>query len=612
MAEKFEKYNMLWPAGTLLIDVHKWMIAKGDEWLRSQGRSLLYHFLEFRKLVWPYRYEHEWTRLIYNEIIKNSGTILMGSASSQKTSHASEWVLIDYWCHPENTCVLVSSTTKDKLESAVFGEIKKLWDEGQSKFPHLAGNLVDYKQWIVTDDIKANKYGEDDDRKVVRDVRRGILGKPCYQGRQYVGLGVYAGIKQERFRFLCDELQFMAPTFMDCLPNMRSNTASGGLKVIGSGNPNHEPTAQLTIIAEPKTGWASVQGNNETTVWETNFHGFKCVNLIGTSSPNFIAIKNGATKEPYPRLIGPTFAKIIEHDYGLNSPQWETQVMGRMCLSLADKRVITREICQNHGAHDSVIWEGEPTIKVHGCDPAYGRGDRCIQGHVEFGKSVSGNVVLKIYPPQTIKIDLSKKGKDAEDQIAMAISEYLDANNIPATHSFYDSFGKGTIGNALARQFGYTPPIPIDAGAMTTERPVRRDLFVTEESGEKRLKTCREHYSKFITEMWFSVRYAIEANQIRELPMDIMLEGCSRKYITVKGDKIEVEPKDQMREILGRSPDLFDWLAICVEGARRLGFEIERLGGKASNVKKSSNYMHKQAASYQSLLKSKQLQSISN
>ncbi len=165
-----------------------------------------------------------------------------------------------------------------------------------------------------------------------------------------------------------------------------------------------------------------------------------------------------------------------------------------------------------------------------------------------------------------------------EDQIADAVKVDLEQYNIPPENCFYDSFGKGTVGFAFARKFGTNPPVPVDAGARTTARPVRFDLWVTEKDGRRRLKRCDEHYSKFITEMWFSVRESIESRQMRELPEDVMSEGCWREYKTVAGDKIEVEPKDELKERMGKSPDLFDWLAIAVEGARQRGFKIKRLG----------------------------------
>ncbi len=567
-ARTFSMYGMTWEASTLPLQVEFFMIRHGGYYLhngQTVGRGLFEHFMAVRKLIWPDRYRHRWSDLIYHSIIDNNITILMGAASTQKTSHATEFVLIDYWASPDNTATLVSSTTRDKLDAAVFGEIKMLWSQGKERFPWLAGHPVDSKQAILTDNI---------DDVEVRDFRKGIICKPCFVGQRYVGLGVFSGIKQERFRFLCDELQFMAPTFLDCLPNMRSNTGKGGLKVIGSGNPNHDPESQLGIVAEPVDGWQTVEDNEKTSTWPIKLTGGVCVNLIGPDSPNFDVGPD--EPQPFYRLIGREFERIIAHDYGKNSPTYETQVMGRMRLGLADDRVITRQLCRNHHAHDTALWAGTERTRIYAADPAYGGGDRCVVGWAEFGSDIKGKIILRINPPHTLKINV-KDPRKPEDQIAQSIKEEMDGLGIPAGNGFYDSFGRGTLGFSFARAFGADCPVPVDAGAQPTKRPVRNDLFV-DDNGEKRLKRCDEHYSKFITEMWFSVRYAIEAEQIRELPEDVMQEGCWRRYYSVAGNKFEVEPKDDMKARLGKSPDLFDWLAILLEGCRQKGFRIDRIG----------------------------------
>ena len=488
--------------------------------------------------------------------------------NTQKTSHISEWSLLKYWCFPENCCVLVSTTTKDKLEQSIFAELKSLWQQGRKRHPQLAGHLIDYKHCIATDDI------EDMDDDDARDLRKGIMGKSCYVGQKYVGLGVFAGIKQEHFVFVCDELQFMAPTFLDCLPNMLSNNSGGGLKVIGSGNPKHDPEDQLGIACEPLDGWSSVENNTVTSTWQTKFG--TCVNLIGTDSPNFRS--PAGQPEPYKKLIGRTFESDIARIWGKNSPEYEKQVMGRMKLGLSACRVITRQICREHNVGDEVVWNGAtPTVKIHATDPAYGGGDRCMQGHIEFGQSVNGRIMVRVFPPQEIRINLKLEQKP-EIQIVSAIKKYLDDNAIPPNNSFYDSFGKGTVGFSFAQVFGADCPIPINSGDVCSKRPVFQGLVV-DERGIKRPKRCDEHYSKFVTEMWFSVRYLIEANQIGGLTEDIIHEGCMRVYETVAGNKIEVEPKADMKVRLGgKSPDKFDWLALCVEGARQRGLMIAKLG----------------------------------
>ena len=563
-----DQYNQPWPRKPSDLKIEFNMIQlKWRQHLAGQEcvDDLVKHHLNARKLIWPDRYCHRWSELIYREIIKNSITILMGAASSQKTSHASEFSLIDYWVYPEETAVLVSTTTKEKLDDAVWGEMKSLWKAGKSRHPWLAGHLIEYKYRIATDDRSAN--GEE-----ARDLRKGIFCKACYVGKQWVGLGNFAGIKQKRFRFQCDELQFMAPTFLGCLPNMRSNTGQGGLKVIGSGNPRHDPNDQLGIVAEPLDGWPAMDGIEKTTIWPIKLLGGSCVNLIGLDSPNF-----DQDGDRYPGLIGHEYEKIMAHDYGKNSPEYETQIMGRMRIGLEHSRVITRQLCRLHHAHDQAIWSGKPRIRIYAVDPAYGGGDRCIGGYIEFGESIEGLQIVKIGTPKILKIVVNPN-HPPEDQIAELVKTDLDQFGIQPENCFYDSFGKGTVGFAFARKFGANSPVPVDAGARTTSRPVRFDLWVSEKDGRRRLKRCDEHYSKFITEMWFSVRECIESQQMRELPEEVMAEGCWRCYQTVAGDKIEVEPKDDLKERMGKSPDLFDWLAIAIEGARQRGFKIKRVG----------------------------------
>jgi hypothetical protein len=276
-----------------------------------------------------------------------------------------------------------------------------------------------------------------------------------------------------------------------------------------------------------------------------------------------------------------------------------------MKITLASSRVITREICRQGLAHDKAVWKGSDRIKIYACDPAYGGRDRCIIGWVEFGEGLDGGTILKIQPPRLLRISL-KDGRIPEDQIAEAVKQDMEDHGIPAQNGFYDSFGKGTVGNAFAKVFGNICPVPINAGEPPTQRPVRHDLYVVEPGGRQRLKRCDEHYFNFITEMWFSAREAIEAGQVRELPEDVMMEGCSRQYITVSGYKIQVEPKHDMRKRTGKSPDLFDWLCIAIEGARRMGFHIRGLGAQNRQTK-ADTWMDKERDKFREMISSKML-----
>lgn len=562
---------------------------------KKYGKGLLEHFLAARRLVWgPQRYEHRWTRLIYEEIIKNTITILMGSASSQKTSHAAEWVLLDYWCFPENTLVLVTTTTVDKLESNIFGEIKFLWAAGKERFPWLAGNVVDHKHSIFTDDLETAS---------VRDRRRGITGRACYEGKQWVGDAVFVGIKQDRVRFIGDELAYMAGTFLRSWNPLFSNPE---VKVIGSANADHNPDSPLGIAAEPKEGWPSLPEPEKTTTWDTKFMGGRCVNLVGTDSPNF-DVPEGQP-EPYKGLIGRKFMRRVIHDSGADSPDFYRLVKGVMKFSMAHTRVITRQLCLDRHAHDKAIWSGKKRTKIHATDPSYGGGDRCVSGYVEFGEDVDGKQIICVHPPHLIQINLKLTTASPETQIANAVADDLKKYDIPPENAFYGAFGKGTVGFAFAQVFGAKCPIPIEEGGNPTKRPVRQDLRIWDEvKRELRHKRCDEHYSKKITELWFSTRYAIEAEQVRELPEDVMSEGCMREYYVVAKNKIEVEPKEDMKERLTRSPDLYDWFSFCVEGARQRGFVIASLGPADDEEDMAEDWLTEKVNKHLALIQSKRV-----
>jgi hypothetical protein len=588
------KYGAGWPVEVSDFQIELACIAKGGSWIDSRGETcglgLFEHYMNARRLAWPDRYRHHWTDLMYHNFIENDVTILMGAASTQKTSHAVEYALMSYLAKPDNTLVILSTTTMDKLDIGVWAELTMLWQNARNLHPWIPGHIVQYKRAITTDNM---------DEDEIRIFRKGVICRPCIVGNRFVGLGTLAGVKQDNIIYVCDELQFMSEGFSGSWPHLFSNS---NVKIIGSGNPKHDPEDQLSLTAEPLEGWANHPEPTTTEVWPTKFMGGKCVNLYGPDSDNF-KVKPGKP-EPYPRLIGPKFAARIAHDSGPNSFDYYRLILGVMKVGFALSRVITRQICRDNHALEGVVWADDKQTRLYALDPTYGGEDRCIGMEMKFGYDTSGKEILDIAPYDVFRIDLSltnaKTGElvSPEDQIANTLAVKLGETKMPdGSHTYvippenvgYDATGKGTIGAAFARRFGRRVPTAIDSGAQPTERAVRADLYTEDKTtGQQRLKTCREHYSKFVSEMWFSARYTAEAGQMRGLLEDVMAEGCARIYNLVSGDKIEVEPKkkEDLKRRLGKSPDLFDCLAIGVEKARQLGFTIGRLGQDVVDVQK--------------------------
>ena len=547
----------------------------GGSWVNKGGvkcgLGLFQHYRNAQTICWPEEDHHRWSDLILREILQNTITVIMGPKDSGKTHTVSKYGLIDYLAFPECTLILISSTDMRGLEMRVWGDLKSLFERARERFDWIPGTVVDSKHAICTDNILEDN--------VIRDMRKGCLCVPCLSSSgQYVGISKYVGIKQKRRRLLGDEVTFMKESFLDSLANLNS----GDFKGVFMGNPIGQDDP-LDKLGEPVDGWASMPEPEKTSVWKNRFINGRTINLVGTDSPNFDYPQDKGPRYPY--MINQRSIDSVVSFYGKDSLQYHSQCKGTRRSGLNARRVINAELCRECGAMDTAVWKGTNRTVIAGLDAAYGGvgGDRCVGGHIEFGEDVDGNVLLQVYQPSIVPIN-QKLEMSPETQIANWVKRYCDARDIPPANFFYDATGRGSLGTALARVWSANVE-PLEFGGNPSERPVSLDLYVWDTRERKRrLKLCSEHYSKFVTELWFSVRYAIESRQLRGLPEDVMREGGMREWKMTRSDKIEIEAKEDTKERMGRSPDLFDWLVTCVEGARRRGFAIKRIGNTESEA----------------------------
>jgi hypothetical protein len=291
----------------------------------------------------------------------------------------------------------------------------------------------------------------------------------------------------------------------------------------------------------------------------------------------------------------------------MDSFEYYSQCVGVMKIAGLSKRVITRDLCRECNAQETTIWDGEtPLTRIAGLDASYG-GDRMPLGYIEFGRCIDGKVRIKVNSPKLVSLKIKTSlPMDAETQIAHQVKEFCESENIPPENFFHDSTGRGSLGTALARVWSASCN-PVEFGGSPTKRPVSNDIFIYDKENPnlKRLQRCDEFYANFVTELWYSIRFAIEAGQIRTLPEDVMNELCMRKFEITKNAKKKVETKEDFKAQYGFSPDLADWLAICVEGARRKGFIISKLS--APEPKKDYKWLTDMASDARKLRESRML-----
>lgn len=579
------RYGCEWDSGWTPLMIETEFIRQGGYITinrERKGEGLFHHYREAQYILWPEGEDHHrWSDLMLQTILDNRITAIAGARDSGKTHVISRFGLTDYYIFPRTTLILVSSTDLRGLQLRVWGDIKDLDRKAKEIHPGLPGNVLESQHGIFTDQIS--------DDTPVRDMRRGIICIPCLdrKGAWVGGLEKFVGIKQKRRKVLGDEVQFMHREYLTIL----SNLDKGEFKGVFVGNPLANMKA-LDAISEPLEGWENHPEPTKTEVFPNRFGG-ATICLVGTDSPNFDAPEG--KRPPYSYMIDRQDEQRVGGRYGRNSEQYYSQILGVRKAGLFAHRVLTKELCESNHAFDQCVWSGtEEIIKIYGLDAGYG-GDRAVAGWADFGREVGGQLVLRFNPPSIIYLEL---GIEPEKQIAEFVRKDLVALQMSGAQLYFDAGMRATMATALSLQV--SPQVnAINFGGNPTKRPVSADEYVIDrDTGQRRLKRCDEHYIKFVTEMWFSVRLAVIANQIRELPKDVAEEFYMREWTKEKGDKYELETKEETKKRMGISPDLADWAAIIMEGARRMGFMIENLPDTESARKQEADYLEKELQRY--------------
>ena len=206
-------------------------------------------------------------------------------------------------------------------------------------------------------------------------------------------------------------------------------------------------------------------------------------------------------------------------------------------------------------------------------------------------------------------VNAARDPRTTEDKIAEWVKAYCESYNVPPENFFFDSARRA--GGELRQDL--VPLVnAVDFGGAATSRNFRVDGHVhpgrqdpgaaAEKPGvEKLQQVChRSSSSACITP---SSRSRCAGTK----PKEVAAEGYKRMWRMTKGNRIEVESKVEMKERTKQSPDLFDALVTAVEGARRRGFEIKKIG-KVATESKETNFFDEEAKKYRDAIRSKLLE----
>lgn len=584
---KIQLYNAYWPASAHPASIERECIRRNGKWHRTNGEEagagLYHHFRRFQEIVWPEKiwqkgpFKNHWAELCLETYLKYMYIGAMGCAGSGKSDSYGSNVLTDWYCWPECTTVLVSSTDLKSLELRIWGMIKRYHKSAKDSCPWLPGHLIEGKQMLVENPRTQASEG--------RDFKNGIIAVACKHGTQYVGLGSYVGIHNKRVFLLGDEMNLMPRAFLDSISNLAK---CQHFKLVGLGNPN-ETTNAHGFLCEPQAedgGWESgIDQTPGTKTWKTKFPNGICVQFPGSDSPN-MKVPPGEPP-PFPFLITREQMENDARIWGVDDWHYTMMNESRMPRGQGSRRVLTRQACIKFGAFKKAQWRDSNRTSVAFLDAAYRGvgGDRCVFGELQFGSEAtplpteemkSSLITQSVEPtkyPQivslvdlmTIPLSSDQTADQPEDQIVQFVMRECEKRGIPPGHFYFDAGMRTSLVTAFSRIWS-TSVNSIDSMGKPSEDKVSAEID----------KPCCDYYSKFVTELWFSVRMVVESGQFRGMTDELCTEFSTREWKMVSGNRIEVESKEEMKEKLGRSPDLADAVAYGIYGCRKLGFVISR------------------------------------
>lgn len=586
------KYNLMWPNSKDPLGIELDMIRHGGQWKKKDGSTagngMFFHFRRFQEIAWPEKiwskgpFKNHWAEKCLETYLNYTYIGAMGCAGSGKSDSFGGNVLTDWYAHSDCTTVLVSSTDLKSLELRIWGMIKKYHKSAKSNHGWLPGYLIEGKQMLTLNPREEADAG--------RDFKNGIIAVACKKGSQFVGLGPLIGIHNKRVRLLADECNLMPRAFLDAAANL---SKCENFKLVGLGNPN-ETTNAHGFLCEPSVelgGWeGSIDQGPGTKTWETRFPNGICIQLPGSDSPN-MQVKDDEPP-PFPFLI--TRKQMLDDARIWGVDDWHYTMMNeaKMPRGQGTRRVLTRQMCTKFGAFNEPNWRDSNRKSIAFLDAAYRGvgGDRCVFGELQYGVEIPplseeslvstmvsqsvgqqlGRHIIALIDLVSIPLSTELGADSPEDQIVKFVMTQCVNRGIKPEQFYYDAGMRTSLVTAFSRL--WDPLVnSVDCGGRPSERNVSSEIVIP----------CREYYSKFVTELWFNVRYSVEAGQFRGMTEECCTEFSQREWKMVSGNRIEVEAKEEMKAKTGRSPDLADAVAIGMYGARQRGFVITKLSTMA-------------------------------
>lgn len=494
---------------------------------------------------------HHWSERRLRGLCSNNWNTWAAGGGSGKTTDAAMFAL-EWWLEaPQESAVIVCSTTKDMLRKRIWGQVATLHNALYNRLgmkankQNAVGKLIDSETKI--------RWKAGDDRNC-------IFGIAVDDGPVDEAVNNLIGVHTTRVFLILDEMQGVRDAIVSdkVLGNIANNPQS---YFLGIGNPESMEDP-LGRFSEPVNGWGSVT-LGETESWETH-DGFGkgvglCQAFYGNKSP---ADESPEEKKRLHWLINRDWvqAKLRKVNGNERDPSYLSQAIGIWPGTGLDDTVLNEQTIQTFKCKEKAIWTQRPTLFA-ALDPAWeGRDERILQ----FGKrgvtEMDGTDKWVVEFGEWLRVPVDANSEEPlHYQIYRYTRNECEKRGIPAAELAIDSTGEG---GALLSIFkmNWGSVVGVEFGGRPSE------MIVSESDS----RPASEVYDRRVSELNISIRAFATTNSLRGLSTIACQQACSRKLV-YKGKKYRVETKTEMKKRIGRSPDHLDAVAIGIDLCRQRG-----------------------------------------
>jgi len=482
---------------------------------------------------------HPWAELMIKAALENKYLAIGGSASSGKSHIMAAWGIVNWLSQPQDTLVLMTSTTLREARKRIWGSVMALL------------TVIDGAPIRIRDSIGSASYVNE---KGTLIERAGLSLISAEKSKTKEAVGKFIGLKQSRVILLGDELSELSEAILNAgLTNLSKNPS---FQMIGMSNPNSRFDA-FGIWSTPKDGWDSVD-TNTADEWETKWHG-KYIRLDGERSPNIVA-----GEVIYPWL--PTQEKLDEDKalLGVESRGYMRMVRAVFFDSDETTGIYSENELTSSGSLGKVNWQGN-TINLAGLDPSFTNGgDRTVLFLAQCGYDTTGQYVIEFGKAIHLNDDATNKAVPRTYQIVAQVQKECKKHGVLPENLSVDATGAGApFCDVLAGEWS-NKFMRISFGGKASDKRVSANSS----------KIGAELYVNRVSELWFVGKELMRTKQIFGIDSELAQEMTARNYDMVKSGtlRMKIESKPEFKSRFGRSPDLADAAFLALDCARqRLG-----------------------------------------